>query len=53
MPYSVAVGYERFGEPWYLHLQVVTLYSDVIEYLRFGELRCLHFHSGLKAAWSS
>jgi hypothetical protein len=41
-PWSDVIGYQHFGGPCCLHLQVVTSCSDVIGYQRFGGSRCLH-----------
>jgi len=46
-PYSVMVGYQRFGGPLCLYLQVVTLCSDVVWHQRFGEPCCHHLHPEL------
>jgi hypothetical protein len=39
---SDVVGYQCFGGPCCLHLQVVTLCNDVLGYQRFGEPCCIH-----------
>jgi len=38
------LGYQLFGGPFCLHLQVVKQCNDVIGYQRFGGSFCFHFH---------
>jgi len=41
-PCNVVVGYQRFGGPCCLHLQVVTTCNVVVGHQRFGGPYCLH-----------